>query len=52
MFKYLRRTRDYMLPYGGLDLISVDYIDSDFMSNMDSRKSTFGYVFTLCRSVG
>ena len=49
IFKYLRRTRLYMLIYGGSDLIPVGYTDSDsnFMSNMDSRKSTFGYVFTL-----
>ena len=25
IFKYLRRTRDYMLVYGGSDLISVTY---------------------------
>ena len=29
------------------DLIPVDYTDSDFMSDMDSRNSTFRYVFTL-----
>ena len=27
IFKYLRRTRDYMLVYGGSDLFSVSYID-------------------------
>ena len=40
IFKYLRRTKDYMLTYKGSDLISVDYTDLDFMSDMDSRKST------------
>ena len=47
IFKYLRITRNYMLTYGGSYLISVGYIDSDFMSNIDSRKSVFGYVFTI-----
>ena len=47
ILKYLRRTRDYMLVYGGSDLVPVGYTDSDFMSDVDSRKSTSGYVFTL-----
>ena len=44
IFKYMGRTRDYMLTYGGSDLISVDYTDSNFMSDIDSRKSTSIYV--------
>ena len=36
-----------MLTYEGLDLIPISYTDSDFMSNMDFRKSTSEYVFTL-----
>ena len=35
-----------MLICGGSDLITVSYTNSDFMPNMDSRKSTSGYVFT------
>ena len=50
IFKYLRRTRDYILTYGGSDLIPVSYTNSDFMSDMDSRKSTSGYVFTFGRA--
>ena len=46
-FKYLRRTRDYMLTYEGLDLILVSYTNLDFLSDMDSRKLTSIYVFTL-----
>ena len=46
-FKYLIRTRAYMLIYGGSDLIPIDYIDSDFMSGIDSQKSISGYVFTF-----
>ena len=47
IYKYLRRTRDYMLTYGGSDLILIGYTDSNFMSYMDSKTSTFEYVFTL-----
>ena len=36
-----------MLVYGGKELVPVGYTDSDFMSDKDSRRSTFGYVFTL-----
>ena len=36
-----------MLTYGGSNLISIGYTDSDFISNMNSGKSTSGYVFTL-----
>ena len=47
ILKYLRRTRDCMLMYGARDLILTRYIDSDFQTNIDSRKSTSGSVFTL-----
>ncbi|TYK28374.1 gag/pol protein [Cucumis melo var. makuwa] len=47
ILKYLRRTRDYMLVYGGKDLILTGYTDSDFQIDKDSRKSTSGSVFTL-----
>ena len=36
-----------MLTYESLDLISVGYIDSDFMLDMDFKKSISEYVFTL-----
>ena len=47
IIKYLRRTKNYKLVYSGDDLISVGYTNSNFMSDKDFRKSTFGYVFTL-----
>ena len=47
IIKYLKRTKNYMLVYSGDELITVGYIDSDFMSDKDSRKSTSGYVFTF-----
>ena len=47
ILKYLRRTRDYMLVYSGGDLNPIGYSDFDFQSDKDSRKSTFGSIFTL-----
>ncbi|TYK15873.1 gag/pol protein [Cucumis melo var. makuwa] len=47
ILKYLRRTKDYMLVYGGKDLILTGYTDSNFQTNNDSRKSTSGSVFIL-----
>ena len=39
--------RDYMLVYQSESLEPIGYTDSDFQSNIDSRKSTSGYVFTF-----
>ena len=47
IIKYLKRTRDYMLVYHSDELVPIGYTDSDFQSDMDSRKSTSGNVFTL-----
>ena len=35
ILKYLRRIKDYMLMYGGDELIPNGYIDSNFMSDKD-----------------
>ena len=40
-----------MLVYGTKDLILDGYIDSDFQTDKDARKSTSGLVFTLNRRV-
>lgn len=45
ILKYLRRTKDLFLIYGGGDLQLDGYTDSDFQSDIDDRKSTSGYVF-------
>ena len=47
ILKYLRRTRDYMLVYSSGDLNPIGYTNSNFQSDKDSRKSTFGSIFTL-----
>ena len=36
-----------MLVYHDESLEPIRYIDSDFQSDIDSRKSTSGYVFTF-----
>ena len=46
ILKYLRRTRDYMV-YSSGSLETIGYTDSYFQGDIDSRKFTFGYVFTL-----
>ena len=47
ILKYLRRTKDIFLVYGGSDLKLESYSDSSFQSDPDDSKSTSGYVFTL-----
>ena len=47
ILKYLRRTKDIFLVYGGSDLKLKGYSDSSFQSDPDDSKSTSGYVFTL-----
>ena len=46
--RYLRGTKEYMLTFKRSDNLEViGYIDSDFAGCVDSRKSTFGYVYLL-----
>ncbi|XP_069145626.1 secreted RxLR effector protein 161-like [Solanum lycopersicum] len=47
IIKYLKRTRDYMLVYHSRELVNIRYTDSDFQSDMESRKSTSGNLITL-----
>ena len=46
ILKYLRRTKDLVLTYGGGDLQLTSFTDSDFQSDVDDRKSISGFVFT------
>ncbi|RVW92737.1 Copia protein [Vitis vinifera] len=46
--RYLQGTKDYKLMYRRTsNLEVVGYSDSDFAGCVDSRKSTFGYIFIL-----
>ena len=47
ILKYLRRTKDIFLIYGGSNLKLESYSDSSFQSDPDDSKSISGYVFTL-----
>ncbi|PKI53605.1 hypothetical protein CRG98_025996 [Punica granatum] len=46
ILKYLRRTKDMILVYGRGELRLDELIDSDFQSDVDDKKSIFGYIFT------
>ena len=51
VMRYLKGTKDYMLTFKRSDNLEViGYIDSDFVGCVDSRKSTFGYVYLLARA--
>ena len=49
VFRYfLQGTKDHMLAYRRSDYLELfGYSDSDFAGCVDTRKSTFGYVFIL-----
>ena len=52
ILKYLRRTKDLFLIFGGdFELRVKGYTDSDFMFNPDDRKSTSRYVFVCNNGV-
>ena len=45
--RYLQGTKCLMLTYRSDSLQVEGYSDSDFAGDIDDRKSTSGYVFTL-----
>ena len=49
ILKYLRRSKDMFLVYGGLedDLVVNGYIDESFQSDKNDFRSQSGYVFCL-----
>ena len=48
VMRYLQGTKDYMLMYRRTNSLEViGYSDSDFAGCVDSRNSTFGYIFKL-----
>jgi len=50
ILKYLQGTKDHMLIYRRTNNLEVvGYSDSDYAGCMDSRKSTFGYIFMLAK---
>jgi len=52
VLRYLQGTKDHMLTYKrSYHLEVIEYIDSDFAGCVDTRKSTFGYVYLLAGGV-
>ena len=48
ILKYLKRTKDMLLVYGGdKELIVNGYVDASFDTDPDDSKSQTGYVFIL-----
>ncbi|RVX13352.1 Retrovirus-related Pol polyprotein from transposon TNT 1-94 [Vitis vinifera] len=47
ILRYLKGSLDTYLCFTGASLKLQGYIDADFAGNIDSRKSTTGFVFTL-----
>jgi hypothetical protein len=45
--RYLLGTSSYGLSYSGQELIPKGYCDADFAGDLDTRRSTTGYVFLL-----
>ena len=46
--RYLQGTKDNVLMYRQTDNLDViGYSDSDFVGCVDSRRSTFGYIFMM-----
>ncbi|KAL0324673.1 UNVERIFIED_CONTAM: Copia protein [Sesamum calycinum] len=47
ILKYLKRTKDMFLIYGGEELLLEGYSDASFQSDDDDAKSQSGFVFKL-----
>ena len=48
ILKYLKRTKDVFLVYGGEDELSVrGYTDASYLNDSDDSKSQSGYVFVM-----
>jgi ribonuclease HI len=48
VLRYVAGTKDYGITYGGIgDTKIIGYCDADFAGDIDTRRSTTGYVFTI-----
>ena len=51
ILRYIKGTSNAVLCYGGSEFTIKAYVDLDFAGDLDKRKSTTGYVFTLAKGV-
>jgi len=49
--RYIKGTSVVALCYKGSEPIAKDYVNSDFVGDLDKRKSNMGYVFTIAEGV-
>ena len=49
IFRYFRGTADYDIMFSGHQSVPLvmGYVDADYARDLDDRRSTIGYVFTL-----
>ena len=47
VLQYLRGTSDYCITFNRISDSICSFVDSDFAGDLDKRRSTLGYVFTL-----
>ena len=47
VLRYLRGTSDYCITFNSNSDYVCGFVDSDFTGDLDKRRSTSGYVFTL-----
>jgi hypothetical protein len=47
VLRYLADTREYGIVFGNDGLIPEGYVDADYAGDVDTRRSTTGYVYTL-----
>ena len=51
IFRYLRKTVDYMLVFKGPLIVLTGYSDSDWAGDYNTRKLTSSYVFNVGSAV-
>ena len=47
IFRYLRGSSKLCLNFGDSKPVLEGYVDADWVGDLDDRKSTLGYLFTL-----
>ena len=51
IMRYLKATKSMCICYGSQELSARGYIDSNYVGDLDNRRPTLGYIFTLARGV-